>query len=232
MTIPSKPQRRSHKPSKDLPKNAMLLKRRLPRPLPPSRLSADPKTVYVSTKSPFISTVKRVRKALEVFRNQSKVSIASGGRQKRAFQRKQRQEQPKTESARTAEGLLQENKDKYVTIKATGRAIEKALALGLYFQGQKDTAVEIKTGTIECTDDVVADQTGDTLEELLQVKERNMRKHQKASGNQERGEDSMDIDDEDIPEEVDDFEEIDDVFPSRNRNTSVIEIIVRNKTPS
>ncbi|KAK6544530.1 hypothetical protein TWF694_001220 [Orbilia ellipsospora] len=229
MTTTSKPQQRSHKPSKELPKNSRLLKRRLPRPLPPSRLSADPKTVYVSTKSPFISTVKRVRKALEVFKNQSKVSIASGGRQKRAFQRKQR---PQNEAARTTKGLLRDNKEKYVTIKATGRAIEKALALGLYFQGQKDTAVEIKTGTIECTDDVVADQTRNTLEELLQVKERTMQKDQKASKNPEGGDDSMDIDDEDIPEEVDDFEEIDDIFPSRTRNTSVIEIIVRNKTPT
>ncbi|KAF3926250.1 hypothetical protein ABW20_dc0103952 [Dactylellina cionopaga] len=221
---------RSHKRSKELPKNSKLIKRRLPRPLPPSRLSADPKTVYVSHRSPFISTVKRVRKALEVFKDQSKVSTASGGRQKRAFQRKQHQQPIPTEGrGQPTNNILRDDKSKYVTIKATGKAIEKALALGLYFQGQKDTAVEIKTGTIECTDEVVIDQTNITFEELMKEKKKMEAKAQQAKGEGEG--DAMDVDDE-IPEEVDEFEEIDDVFPSRTRNTSVIEIIVRNKVPA
>ncbi|EPS36082.1 hypothetical protein H072_10454 [Dactylellina haptotyla CBS 200.50] len=227
----ARPQRRpSHKRANELPKNTRLVKRQLSRPRPPPRLSADPKIVYVSTKSPFISTVKRVRKALEVFKDQSKVSVASGGRQKRAFQRKQQTQPRFHRGGQATDEAPQDNRKKHVTIKATGKAIEKALALGLYFQEQKDTTIEIKTGTVTCTDEVVLDRK-DTFEELMEVKERAEQREQKAAEAKEKGEDVMDVD-EDIPEEIDDFEEIDDKFPSRTRSTSVIEVIVRNKIPA
>lgn len=222
---------RAHKRSKELPKNSKLVKRQLPRPLPPARLSADPKTVYVSTKSPFIATVKRVRKALAVFKDQSKVSVASGGRQKRAFQR--RLEQPgQNEAGPSTSTATTDDRTKYVTIKASGKAIEKALGLGLYFQGQKDTSVEIRTGTVQATDDIKADQSHLTFEDLMKAKERTERKARGSKG--PGGEDAMDVDDgdDDAAEESDEFEEIDDVFPSRTRNISVIEVIVRNKTPT
>ncbi|KAK6515352.1 hypothetical protein TWF506_007694 [Arthrobotrys conoides] len=221
---------RSHKQSKELPKNAKLVKRQLPRPLPPSRLSADPKTVYVSTRSPFVSTVKRVRKALAVFKDQSKVSVASGGRQKRAFQRRQEHSGHNKVGPATATAIT-DDKSKYVTIKATGKAIEKVLGLGLYFQGQKDTSVEIRTGTIETTDDVKADQSHMTFADMMKVKEKSEQKTRGSRG--PGGEDAMDVDDnDDAAEEFDEFEEIDDVFPSRTRNISVIEVIVRNKAPT
>ncbi|EWC45339.1 hypothetical protein DRE_00738 [Drechslerella stenobrocha 248] len=216
---------RSQKRSRELPKNARLIKTRLPRPLPPHRLSADPKVVYVSTRSPFVSTVKRVRKALEVFKAQSKVAVASGARQRRAFHRRQ---QPEASHSTSSSGLLRDDKNKHVTIKATGRAIEKALALGLYFQGQKDTAVEIRTGTVECTDNVVADQTGVTFEDLMKAKERAEASEDDDDDDEQKG----DIDAMDVDGEQDEFEEIDDVFPSRTRNTSVVEIVVRNKAPT
>ncbi|KAF3151508.1 hypothetical protein TWF594_007148 [Orbilia oligospora] len=222
--------RRSHKRSKELPKNSRLVKRQLPRPLPPPRLSADPKTVYVSTKSPFISTVKRVRKALAVFKDQSKISVASGGRQKRAFQRRQGDSGQNEAGPSTATAII-DDKSKYVTIKATGKAIEKALGLGLYFQGQKDTSVEIRTGTIEATDDVRADQSHMTFDDLMKAKEKIERNARGPGGR--GGEDAMDVDEnDDAAEESDEFEEIDDVFPSRSRNISVIEVIVRNKAPT
>ncbi|KAF3938129.1 hypothetical protein ABW19_dt0209167 [Dactylella cylindrospora] len=207
---------RSHKRSKELPKNAKLVKRHIPRPIPPPRLSADPKVVYVSSKSPFISTVKRVRKALNVFKDQSKIGVSSR-QQRRVFQRKQ------TDPI--------DDKKKYVTIQATGRAIEKALALGLYFQGQKDTTIEIRTSTVECKDDVVPDNTNVTFEGLMKAKEKTDAKRQATAQGKDAG-NAMDID-VDIPEEVDEdeFEEVDDEFPSRTRNTSVIEVIVRNKPP-
>ncbi|KAK6499743.1 hypothetical protein TWF481_010099 [Arthrobotrys musiformis] len=220
--------RRAHKRSKELPKNATLVKRPLPRPLPPPRLSADPKTVYASTKSPFVSTVKRVRKALAVFKDQSKVSVASG-RQKHAFQRRQGHPGHHGAGPSTSTTVV-DDRAKYVTIKATGKAIEKALGLGLYFQGQKDTSVEIRTGTVEATDDVKADQSHLTFEDLVKSKEKTERKtgSDKAPG----GEDAMDVDDDGAADESDEFEEIDDVFPSRTRNISVIEVIVRNKAPT
>ncbi|KAK6531237.1 hypothetical protein TWF281_008060 [Arthrobotrys megalospora] len=222
--------KRSHKRSKELPKNSKLVKRELSRPLPPPRLSADPKTVYVSTKSPFVSTVKRVRKALAVFKDQSKVSVASGGRQKRAFQRRQQQPDHR-EAGLSASNVITDDKTKYVTIKASGKAIEKALGLGLYFQGQRDTSVEIRTGTVEATDDIKVDQSHLTFEDLMKAKEKTERKSQGSKGATDK--DAMDVDDDDqAAEESDGFEEIDDVFPSRTRNISVIEVIVRNKAPT
>ncbi|KAK6363525.1 hypothetical protein TWF730_000957 [Orbilia blumenaviensis] len=227
-------QRRSHKRSRDLPKNSKIVKRPLPRPLPPSRLSADPKTVYVSAKSPFISVVKRVRKALAVFKDQSKVSVASGGRQKQRRQQPQ-QQFGSIQTKPLASDATIDDKAKYVTIKASGKAIEKALGLALYFQGQKDTSVEIRTGTVEATDDIKVDQSHLTFEDLMKAKEKSERIAQESKGAGK--EDAMDVDgggddDDAAAEESDEFEEIDDVFPSRTRNTSVIEVIVRNKAPT
>ncbi len=49
-------------------------------------------------------------------------------------------------------------KDKHareeVVLKATNRAIEKALELGLYFQGQGDVDVRLRTGTVGAVDDI------------------------------------------------------------------------------
>ena len=42
-----------------------------------------------------------------------------------------------------------------VTLKGTGRAIEKVLGLGLYFQGQDDCQIRLRTGTVGVVDDIV-----------------------------------------------------------------------------
>ena len=53
-------------------------------------------------------------------------------------------------------------------LKATGRAIERALGMALYLQGQPDCAVRIKTGTVGVVDDVIedAEQKRERSEEL------------------------------------------------------------------
>ena len=41
-----------------------------------------------------------------------------------------------------------------VVLKATGRAIEKALGLALFFQGQEDCRVMVRTGSVGVVDDI------------------------------------------------------------------------------
>ena len=45
-----------------------------------------------------------------------------------------------------------------VLVKATGKAIEKALQVALYFQAQKDCMVKLKTGSVGAVDDVIAEE--------------------------------------------------------------------------
>ena len=47
-----------------------------------------------------------------------------------------------------------------VVLKATNRAIEKALGLGLFFQGQEDLVVRLRTGTVGAVDDIVEKEAG------------------------------------------------------------------------
>ena len=42
-----------------------------------------------------------------------------------------------------------------VLLKATGKAIEKVLGLGLFFQGQEDLKVSLRTGGVGAIDDIV-----------------------------------------------------------------------------
>lgn len=47
-----------------------------------------------------------------------------------------------------------------VILKGTNRAIEKVLELGLFFQGQEDLRVRIRTGGLGVVDDIVEVQEG------------------------------------------------------------------------
>ena len=47
-----------------------------------------------------------------------------------------------------------------VVLKASGRAIERVLSLGLYFQGQGDLWVRVRTGSVGVVDDVVVEEGG------------------------------------------------------------------------
>ena len=54
-------------------------------------------------------------------------------------------------------------------LKGTGKAVEKVLALGLFFQGQRDCRIRVGTGSVGAVDDVVVgdeeDAEGDGEEE-------------------------------------------------------------------
>ncbi|KAL8762565.1 MAG: hypothetical protein Q9184_001473 [Pyrenodesmia sp. 2 TL-2023] len=138
-----------------LPSNARITKRPLLHPPIPSPYtsSSSPKIVYISTHTPFISAVKRVRKLLSLIQQRttqsSKNELVNGkgsDREKlRAIERSIDKERKKSEKGAGREEVV---------LKATNRAIEKALGLGVYFQGQGDVEVRLRTGTVGAVDDI------------------------------------------------------------------------------
>jgi ribonuclease P/MRP protein subunit POP7 len=107
-----------------------------------------PKIVYVSTKSPFMSAVKRVQKLLRQAekRATAAVNLSSSKRTDR---------QKLAEVARGQEQLSKEE----VFVKATGRAIEKALGVGRWFEERgNEYAVRVKTGSVLVVDDIEEDE--------------------------------------------------------------------------
>ena len=62
-----------------------------------------------------------------------------------------------------AELLSQSTNTKEVLLKGTGKAVEKTLSLGLWFQSQDGYSVIVKTGSVGTVDDVV--KTTDDEEE-------------------------------------------------------------------
>lgn len=133
-------------------------KRPLLRPSIPSPYagSDQQKVVYVSAKTPFISAVKRVRKLLVEIdkRSMGKVDLLNGkGSEKQKLRVLGEKAAPPTGKG-----------PEEVLLKATNRAIEKVLELALYFQGQEDCNVRLRTGTVGAVDDLVVSDLAEGAE--------------------------------------------------------------------
>ncbi|KAJ5920827.1 hypothetical protein N7466_009153 [Penicillium verhagenii] len=137
-----------------LPKYAKVEKRPIPHApvASPYAGTSVPKFVYVSTGTPFMSAVKRVQKLLR-------------HAEKRATANIDLEDTRKTEQQKLAELAKISDKREEVFVKATGRAIEKVLKLGKWFE-EKDTeyAVRLTTGSVLVVDDVVEDEEKKELE--------------------------------------------------------------------
>lgn len=96
---------------------------------------------------PFISAVKRVRKLLNEIdkRSMGNVDLVNG---KDSDKQKLRKLGEKTNASTGKE-------PEEVVLKATSRAIQNVLGLALYFQGQDDCRVRLRTGTVGVVDDIV-----------------------------------------------------------------------------
>ncbi|KAI4264457.1 MAG: hypothetical protein L6R42_000449 [Xanthoria sp. 1 TBL-2021] len=195
-----------------LPSNARITKRPLLRPPIPSPYasSASPKIIYISAKTPFISAVKRVRKLLDLIDKKAvgKVDLGDGRKGKETLRALGEVDQ--------ASGKEPEE----VILKATNRAIEKALGLGVFFQGQGDVRVRLRTGSVGAVDDIVIEE------------KRTARKGKKGSpgrNNEEgatagAGENAEDGNDE-VNEEMGNVEADDAVLPETQiRRVSVLEV--------
>ncbi|CAO1600082.1 hypothetical protein XANCAGTX0491_003787 [Xanthoria calcicola] len=195
-----------------LPSNARITKRPLLRPPIPSPYasSACPKIVYISTKTPFISAVKRVRKLLDLIdkRAVGKVDLGDG--------RKGKQTLGALGEVDPASGKEPEE----VILKATNRAIEKALGLAVFFQGQDDVRVRLRTGSVGAVDDIVVDE------------KRTMGKRKTGSPGRKKGEretagagENAEEGNDEVGEEMGNVEADDLVIPETQiRKVSVLEV--------
>lgn len=121
-----------------------------------------PKIVYVSSGTPFMSAVKRVQKLLRQA-------------EKRATAGTSLEDTRKTEKQKLAELVKAADEREEVFVKATGRAIEKALNVGKWFE-EKDAeyTVRVNTGSVLVVDDVVEDEEKNQRE--LQKQQHHQRK--------------------------------------------------------
>ncbi|RHZ68284.1 ribonuclease P subunit p20 family protein [Aspergillus thermomutatus] len=141
------------KKNKDMlkvPKYARIQKRPIPHApvASPYAGASVPKIVYVSTNSPFMSAVKRIQKLLRQAekRATAAVNLSSSKRTDRQ------------KLAQVARGQEQLSKEE-VFVKATGRAIEKALSVGRWFEDRgNEYAVRVKTGSVLVVDDIEEDE--------------------------------------------------------------------------
>ncbi|KAB8261155.1 Rpp20 subunit of nuclear RNase MRP and P-domain-containing protein [Aspergillus pseudonomiae] len=133
-----------------LPKHAGIQKRPIPHaPIAsPYAGSSVPKIVYISTNTPFMSAVKRVQKFLQQAEKRATASVNLSSSKKRDRERL-------AQIARGSEALKKEE----VFVKATGRAIEKALRVGKWFEEREsEYTVRVETGSVLVVDDVVEDE--------------------------------------------------------------------------
>lgn len=123
-------------------------------PIPSPYTGADhQKVVYVSTGSPFIAVVKRVRKLLSLIQKRTMVKtdlIEGKGSDKQ-----------KLKSLATATAAAKEKKPETVLLKATNRAVDKALSIALFLKEQEDLRVHIMTGTVAVVDDIIPEEVPD-----------------------------------------------------------------------
>ncbi|KAI9885057.1 MAG: exosome non-catalytic core subunit rrp40 [Watsoniomyces obsoletus] len=161
-----------------LPKHARIQKRPLLHPsiASPHAGPSQPKILYLKASTPFMSAVKRVKKMISIIekRYQGHHSSSSGqarhsGRGNTVWKSNlNRTHITKGGGTGVAGGVggdgrgegggeEEEEQVEEVFIKATGRAIEKALNLAAFFQNAKEGYhVSVRTGSIWTVDDIVS----------------------------------------------------------------------------
>ncbi|KAL4872400.1 Rpp20 subunit of nuclear RNase MRP and P-domain-containing protein [Aspergillus spectabilis] len=165
---PSKPdlhfERKNHDMVK-LPKYAQIQKRPIPHPPISSPYAGPsiPKSIYISTSTPYMSAVKRVQKLLRHAEKRATASVdAAVNNSKQSHSGSgniQRQEKLLAALARGEEGEQLSREE--VFVKATGRAMGVALKVGRWFEREErggEYRVRVKTGAVLVVDDVEVDE--------------------------------------------------------------------------
>ncbi|KAI9373262.1 Rpp20 subunit of nuclear RNase MRP and P-domain-containing protein [Aspergillus egyptiacus] len=137
-----------------------------PRPIPHPAISSPyagpstPKTIYISTKTPYMSAVKRVQKLLRQAEKRATASVdAAINKNRRAGGNQQQRQQNLLAALARGEEGEQLSKEE-VFVKATGRAMDVALKVGRWFEreGRKgEYKVRVSTGSVLVVDDVEVD---------------------------------------------------------------------------
>ncbi|KAK5691838.1 hypothetical protein LTR97_011009 [Elasticomyces elasticus] len=162
----------SHHKLPKLPQNACVTKRPLQRPAiaSPYAGASQPKIVYVSARTPFMSAVKRVDKLLHLSEKRAVQSattvVKQQGRKRKRGQEDEvlgiaKQVEKAKAKKRRGGDAGDEDEDaagEAVLIKGTGRAIEKALEMASWFQQKPEYLVVLKTGSVGAIDDVEVEE--------------------------------------------------------------------------
>ncbi|KAI1906096.1 hypothetical protein LOZ39_005752 [Ophidiomyces ophidiicola] len=132
-----------------LPKYAHIKKRPINHPPAASPYAGPnvPKIVYVSSKTPFMSAAKRVQKLL---REAEKRAIS-----KVKIQNKKTDDKANFLLLKESTEVLKKDE---VFIKATGRAIKKAMDVAKWLSEKEGCNIKTKTGTLLVVDDIVEDE--------------------------------------------------------------------------
>ncbi|KAF2856727.1 hypothetical protein T440DRAFT_503389 [Plenodomus tracheiphilus IPT5] len=170
-----------------LPPTATLTKRPiLHPPLPtPFASAASPKIIYITASTPYIPALKRVRKLLAEIEKRAKQSSSSAFQTRGGARRGAGIGSGKTGFAE-ANGRLEAGaveKDivegvrggkggkagEEVFLKATGRAMARALEVGVYFQGEVGYKVRVEMGSVRAVDDVEVGEGEDVPETRIRT---------------------------------------------------------------
>lgn len=124
--------------------DSRIAKRPILHPAIPSPFTnaSQAKVIYVSSRTPFVSVVKRVRKQLSLI-------------DKRAMGKVDLLNSRSSDKHKLAKLGKQSKEPEEVFLKATNKAVEKVLGLALFFQGQDECRVRLRTGSVGVVDDIV-----------------------------------------------------------------------------
>ncbi|KAI0431750.1 Rpp20 subunit of nuclear RNase MRP and P-domain-containing protein [Xylaria sp. FL1042] len=142
-----------------IPKGATVRRRALPSG--PAASTNSARRIHITPKTPFQSVTTRVRKQLDKYLRtaaSSRNAFTNKLSQKKnaSLGERVRRIQEQSQSAATGGlGLGLENSGE-VLVLGTGRAIQKAAEVALFFQKQPDCIVQLRTGSVAAVDDVVS----------------------------------------------------------------------------
>ncbi|KAF2132070.1 hypothetical protein P153DRAFT_421112 [Dothidotthia symphoricarpi CBS 119687] len=179
------PSRKPPKPSParqklpKLPPNAKVTPRPLLHPALPTPFSSatSPKTLYIRASTPYIPSIKRIRSLLaEISRREVQ---SRGGRRGEKIGEGEANGRLRAGGVegRIVDGVAREmgksrGKERLgevVYVKATGRAIPRALEIGGCFLGEEGVRVRVEMGSVRAVDDVDVGDVGDGEGEEVEV---------------------------------------------------------------
>jgi ribonuclease P/MRP protein subunit POP7 len=130
--------------------------------------ASTPKTIYISSKTPFMSAIKRAQKLLAQAEKRQAQSAADQISKQQQQQRGSKYTTTTNQNNNNNDDIsdieriaaamaeIAKNSSDEVILRATGKAISKALEMALWFQQRAEYAIRIETGTVGAIDDIVA----------------------------------------------------------------------------
>lgn len=143
-----------------------VMKRQQPRDAGPAGNAS--RIVYVSTRTPFMSAVSRVRRKLDAsLRAATAVDKRAAPKGAGLHARIEGLKRDVASDKKNKDGM---GEDYAVTVMGTGRAIEKVVGLAGWFEQEGDCVVEVRTGTTGTVDDVIVAEDDEEGEDGSRVR--------------------------------------------------------------